>query len=119
MGRLVGRLIPKIALNARSHTITYDDYNYPSETTTNFQIFDCTVHPMKSYEQQSLPEGYRDSKSYKIITRTKTIPIIEGRDVKFQVKVPEGFWCDVISSNVWQIGIQPHYEIIVSHTNER
>ena len=119
MGRLTNRLLPRKTLNGRKYTITYDQYNYPTETFETIKLEECSVQPITGYKQSTLPEGFRDSKVYRVFTKTNVFPRIEGNDTRFQVEVRAGLWCDVIDADTWEVGVQSHFELTVVEPNER
>lgn len=119
MGSLKRTLIPRKTLNARQITQTLDVYNYPSEVSVNITLDSCTAQPVNGYEQQTLPEGYRDKVVYRVFTSTEVLPRIEGSDTSYQIEVRSGVWCDVISVKVWEVGVQSHYEVLAAEPNER
>lgn len=117
--RLKKKLIPRKVLNGRKYTQTFDSYNYPTETFEAFKLTDCGVQPITGQTQELVPEGFRDKKLYKVFTETEVLPRTEGSNIRYQVEVRTGLWCDVVDVQIWDYGIQSHYMAIVAEPNER
>ena len=120
MGRLKRKLIPTQDLNARKFFQAVDDFNYPVENDIEFTLEDCSVHAIQGYSQTVERQGLSDEKTFKIIAPidVEIIPRIEGNDVRYQIQV-NGYWCDVVDVDPWNVGLRPHQSITVVHRNER
>lgn len=119
MGRLVKRLLPRKELKGRKLIQTFDEYNYPTESTVTFTFKDCGVQPVTGQKQFVVPEGYRDNKVYTVFTSTPAFPRVEGSNDRYQIEVKTGIWCDIVDSDEWGYGVQSHYKLIVAEVNER
>lgn len=114
-------LIPRKTLNGRRRTQTVDEFGIASEDTeVTFTVENAGVQPTTGDQQSTLPEGYRDSKSYAVYTTTPVYTAEEATsNLADQIEVRDGIWCDVVKVDVWDYGLQSHYLAYVSERNER
>jgi len=115
------KLIPRKTLGGRRQTQTVDEFGIPTTSApVLFDIENAGVQPVSGHEMNTMPEGYRDRKMYKVFTTTPVFTAVEGSDnLADKIETVSGVWCDVVRVQAWSYGIQSHYEAYVAQENER
>lgn len=114
------RLIPRKTYQARHKSVSLDAYNLPSDDSpTTFTVENASAQPMKTNERLALQEGYRDRVAYKLFTTTEILAAREGDTSLGDQVCVDGFWCDVIKVDNWNVGVQTHFEAWLVEENER
>ena len=114
------RLIPRKILQAYHLTAGVDEDGVPlKETEVPFLVENSSYQPATGKDLEALPSGYRDSVIYKIFTTTRLRSVEEGGDELADEVVIEDKRYKVIKLANWDVGVQTHYEAIVSQLNER
>lgn len=113
-------LIPRKTLNARRITLTYDNYNIPSEIEAYFPVENAGVQPYTGGKgMKASLEGYRNKNAYYLFTTTPLRTADEGDRNAMADRVEiDGKWCTVLKVAKWDTGIRSHYEAILVETNE-
>lgn len=111
--------IPRKTLQARHVTEGYDAYGYPTGLTyVPFEALVCTVQPIQGKDLLLLPEGMRDKEAYTVWTETECDTVNEGTDKKPDEIQIYGDWYKVTKKRSWQVGLIPHYELVVVKRDE-
>ena len=111
--------MPRKTLQARHVMEGYDQYGYPAGLTFDpFEALNCTVQPVQGKDLQLLPEGMRDKEAFTVWTETDCDTANEGTTEKPDELQINGDWYKVTKKRAWQIGLIPHYEIIVVKRDE-
>lgn len=105
----------------------YVDGKYTGETTVTINAT-ASIQPLKGQEVELLPEGRRDSESYKMYTSTQIFgiepaPQLRNPDKIIILKAPfQGLIFEVIQINTWQnnsnFNIVNHYKYIAMRINQ-
>ena len=116
------RLIPRKTLNGIRRVQSIDQYGRVSDSLdeTPFIIENAGVHPITGWELQTLPDGYRDKKAFKVYTTTELRSVMEGtNNLADLVEAQPGVFCTVIKVEDWNYNVQGHYLAYVVEVNER
>ena len=118
------RLIPKRTYQGSRRTQTIERGRVTGITSTSFTVEDASYHPIKGFEQNTLPSGYRDTEAYKIYSTTKMYPAIEGTDnladqITLVRQDGSTLLTEVVKVEDWHYNVQGHYLAYVVKVNER
>lgn len=103
-------LIPRKTFAAKRITITYDNYNRPTEVEQAFLVENASAQPAEGNQLLVLPEGLRDKVVYCIFTTTPLNTIEEATGNAPDKVLIEGSWFVVHKSAKWDVGVQSHYK---------
>lgn len=81
-------------------------------TPSNFDI-EASVQPLKPREMEMLPEGRRNSQSYRLYTDTNLHPINKASGISPDKVEIEGEMFEVFSNEIWKNDIIPHYKAVI------
>lgn len=114
------RLIPRKVLQGYRKTASVDEDGAPlPENEIPFEIENASYQPAKGNDLLAVPSGYRDTVIYRVFTTTPLKSVEEGSDGLADEIEILGKRYKVIKLSNWDVGVQSHYEALVSQLNER
>lgn len=119
--KLKRKLLPSpLQVDGKRLVQELDEYNYPTKSV--FVPFIAQINsyqPIKSSEQLLLPEGFRTRKGFKVFSQTELRCVEEGKEQYADKLFIENEWYDVIVVDKWDVGVQPHYEALITREELR
>ena len=109
-------MIPKKTLTVTREDTDTGAYNADGDwvkgTTSQFTIT-ASVQPLTGKEMELLPEGRRESQSYKLYSATKLLTVKTAPKDNADLVTYDGRNFEVLIVEDWQNSIINHYKIIV------
>lgn len=108
--------IPRKTLQARHVQDTVDKFGTPQvgqAVYTPFNLLFCTVQPYVGEDLIVADTGFQSKRAYTIFTETAVTEGEEDSLIKPDEVLIDGDWYRVMKVKPWQVGVIPHYEVIV------
>jgi hypothetical protein len=108
--------IPRKTLQARNVQDTVDNFGRPQvgqSVYTPFDLLNTTIQPYQGEDLMVLDTGFQSKRAFTLFTETKVTEGEEDSQTKPDEVMIEGDWYRVAKVKPWQVGVIPHYEVIV------
>jgi hypothetical protein len=112
-------VIPRKTVQGRHVQDTVDNFGRPlvgQAVYTPFNLLNTTVQPYQGEDLMVLDTGFQSKRAFTLFTETKVTEGEEDSQIKPDEVMIDGDWYRVVKVKPWQVGVIPHYEVIVVKT---
>lgn len=116
----VKRLLPSVQIQAKRVKQEKDEYNLITKAEFPFTVEASSApEPVKGWELNVLPEGYRIKSVYKIFCKTPLQSSEEGKNDYPDEILINGAWYVVFKVEPWVNGLDTNYCAYLVNKNQR